>query len=620
MAITEVIIGGKKMKQRHLWPLALLSVLAFVMIPCLAVAGTLEVGAVITDVEDNTARANEYVKNRTNDGGSASIKAQIEGVDDASAFGLNVNLIDSDTYKLETELDFARMFKLDISLDSFQHWKDKENLEQLGATMQGDIDGDQPRVSTNLTGSLSSSYPDLDAAQAQYYEEQSNDYLVTRKEMTNEVELHLPQLPNIVFHAGLRIEERDGMEQSITLSKCSSCHIEAEGKDINERTEDFTFGMTGKFGIVTLEYEYLNRKFEDQSSTEEYNYLFAGKTRADIVDRTQLLYDGTQEYSATPDSEKDSHMLKARIDLPKDTTFTGSYVKADIESQKSDLLDDGGDGTSTYVFVGSDKLESEYTGYTGKLATRIGPFRLSATANVYEIDGPEYTLTFEDRDVIDVHPFETTTSYHSAESREVTEAGLDLVYRLTMGTTLRFGYNYEDIDREEQELGETETHTFKAAINSRLSKQLSVRGSYEYQDIDNPLSWETGIGQISGTDVGGGAMVLQTADFTNLDNNSNTVYYWNSVYGSRELEATNLPDEVHELKASANWSPAANMAATLTARVRIEENSAVHYEQTTYVPGASFWYAPNSNLNLTMAYSFNKQQTENQMCVGWYHG
>jgi hypothetical protein len=53
---------------------------------------------------------------------------------------------------------------------------------------------------------------------------------------------------------------------------------------------------------------------------------------------------------------------------------------------------------------------------------------------------------------------------------------------------------------------------------------------------------------------------------------------------------------------------------------RLEENDDVDYEQNTYVPGFTFWYAPNSKINLTMAYNFNLQETENKMCVGWYHG
>lgn len=614
------------MKQRQTWLLALLSVLTFVMVPCLATAasssGQLEVGATYTDIKDNAARVNEYVKNgaqdNQNEGGAAAVKFKLDAADETSAYAFDIDLTDSDTFKIETDFDFARIFKLDIGLDSFQHWKDKENLEQLGATMLPDVGGNQPRVGTNLTGNLGADYATLDEARAQYYQEQSNDYLVTRREWKNEAELHLPQLPNIVFHAGMRIETRDGMEQSITLSKCNACHVEAEGKDIDERTEDLTFGVTGKFGALTIEYEFLNRKFEDDSSVEEYNYLSSSVIRNGVPDSEQLLYTGNNEYAGTPDSDKDSHLVKARYDITATTVLTGSFVQAEVESEKTASIDDG----TTYTLVDSDTLESEYTGYTGKLATRIGPVRLSARANIYEIDGPEYTMTFGDRGDIDTDPYEVTETKHSAESREVSEFGLDAVYRITRGTSLRLGYDYEEIERDEAEFGETETHTVKASVNSRLSRQLSVRGSYEYQDINEPFTLEdgTGIGQVSGTPAGDGAMLLTTADYRPDNPFNTTVYYWNSVYPNRELDTSNQPQEVHEFKASANWSPAANLSATLSARVRTEDNDDVHYQQTTYVPGFSFWYAPNGRMNLTMAYTFNKQETENQMCVGWYHG
>ncbi len=413
------------------------------------------------------------------------------------------------------------------------------------------------------------------------------------------------------------------MEQSITLSKCNACHIEAEGKNISETTEDITLGMTGKFGALTVEYEYLNRKFDDSSSIEEYNYLNSGVWRGDpaVRDSEELLYAGVNEYAGTPDSDKDSHQIKARYDFSNYTTFSGSYIKADIESKKDNALDDG----TTYTFEGSDTLESEYTGYTGRMNTRIGPVRLSASANVYEIDGPEYTLTFPDRDDITVDPYETTAEYHSAESREVTELGLDAIYRLAMGTTLRLGYDYEKVERDEEELGVTTTNAFKASVNSRLSRKLSFRGSYEYQDIDEPFFGEnaTGIAQVSGESVGDGAMVVEKSDFAivGVDNDFNdTVYYWNSVYPSRELDATNKPDQVNELKGSVTWSPSVNTSATLFTRYRIAENDAVNYRQTTFVPGASVYYAPDGKMNMTMAYTFNRQETENQMCVGWYHG
>ncbi|MCK4535386.1 MAG: MtrB/PioB family outer membrane beta-barrel protein, partial [Desulfuromonadales bacterium] len=193
-------------------------------------------------------------------------------------------------------------------------------------------------------------------------------------------------------------------------------------------------------------------------------------------------------------------------------------------------------------------------------------------------------------------------------------------------TTLRLGYDYEEVERVEEELGETETSTYRIALQSRLSKQLSGRISYEYQDIDDPFHGEdmTGIAQGIGiTDpLYPGMAWLNTDDFRLIDDNplNNAVYYWNSVYPNRTLDTSTSPDEVQQIKFSTTWSPSTNMALTAFARYRAEENDDVSYEQKTFVPGLSLYYAPNSKLNLTMAYTFNKQETENQMCVGWYHG
>ena len=82
-----------------------------------------------------------------------------------------------------------------------------------------------------------------------------------------------------------------------------------------------------------------------------------------------------------------------------------------------------------------------------------------------------------------------------------------------------------------------------------------------------------------------------------------------------------LPKMVHELKFSSTWAPSSQFAATLFARGPHGRKTITSTtNKITYVPGVTFYYAPNSKMNLTMAYTFNKQKTENQMCVGWYHG
>jgi len=615
------------MKQRY-FLVAVLSILILAATSTLAFAeddsahfsGDWEVGVTGVDIDDNPARVNEYGTYRSDDNGiNLANKLNLEYLSKKFYFTLESDLKGPGDQQHSLEMEANRILRFGVDFSVLDHWKDKETLGHIGATMAPDVGGGQPRVGTNLTSNFGADYATLGEAQAQYYEEQSNDYLVTRKEWENEADLHLPQLPNVVFHTGLRIETREGMEQSITLSKCNACHIEANGKQISERTEDLSLGMTGKFGALTVEYEYLNRTFDDQSGTLDYNYLSSGVYRGQVRDSEELLYTGVNDYAKTPDSDKDSHSLKARYDFSGNTVLSGSYVKADIESKKDPAPDDG----TTYTFDSSNTLESEYTGYTGKLSTLLGPVRLSARANSYKIDGPEYTLTFADRADIEVDPFDVTTKYGSAESRDVTELGLDAVYRILRGTTLRLGYDYETVDRDEAELGETTTNTFKASVNSRVNRKLSFRGSYEYQDIDEPFYLEdgTGIGQLTGNPAGDGAMLLNTADYVGIDNDFNSlVYYWNSVYPNRELNTTNQPEQVNELKGSVTWSPSINMSATLFARYRMEENDSVHYSQDTFVPGVSFYYAPNGKMNLTMAYTFNKEQTENQMCVGWYHG
>lgn len=649
------------MKQRHTRLLALLSILMFVLLPCLSLAaetsGSLEVGGVLTDIDDNTARVNEYAKNRSDEGVSPSAELKVKSIDGASAFDLDVDLKGEDNFNLETGIDFNRILRLDISLDSLSHWKDHENMEQIGATMAADLEGDQPRIFSDLTipdpsapiGVLDTSDPiaQRDGAREHYYQELDNDYIVTRREWENEADLTLPQLPNLTFHAGMRIETRNGQEQSITSSKCSYCHVSAQGKDINERTEDFTAGVTGKFGLLTVEYEYLNRTFDDRSEDVTYQYQGVpthspnggGDPFFPVDMQEQLLYYGGEEsYSQTPDSEKETHNLKARVDIDRNTNIKASYVKSENTSDK--------DPNDIYS-LGSEELKTEFESFGGKIATRFGGLRLSLRGNTYEIEDNSTSLTWTpqsvaggdgtiDENIINQSDFTFDDEWTSAEAREVTEFGIDAVYRLLRYTTLRFGYEYEEEERAEHHLGETETNTLTAAVNSRFGKGLRGRLSYEFQDIDDPFVTEhakgiaQGLGDLLTYDENGIALIRRpdAVALSNADPDVNDyiagdpILYWDAYgpYGLRTLDATNQPDEVNELKGQLSWSVNPQMAATFFMRYRMEENGEVGYEQDTFVPGANIWFAPTSKLNLTMSYTFNKQETENKMCVGWYHG
>jgi len=624
------------MRQPCHWLLALLSVLALMTTTTLAFAeenqeklfgGHVEVGATGIDTKDNAARVNEYVRGRSDDGLSFAPKLFVEGdLGEHSAFELEADVNGPRDQQFNMELDAARIFRLGFDYQVLEHWKDHETLDQMGATGRDDIGGSQPSVTTdkifaNLPagasvggGTLPVGYDPLQ----EYTEEMSNDYLVTRRELKSEAALVIPALPNVIFHAGMRIEKRQGMEQAIGMTKCDSCHVSAVDKKIDEVTEDYAFGATGKFGLLTVDYEYLTRTFSESGSTPSRYFEDATNPSAAYL----LLYENDNyAFGRTPDSEKDSHAIKARIDLPKDTSLSASYVKSDIESSKSQTQGE-------YLLLDGSTLESEFESVGTKLATKFGKnLRLSLRGNMYDIDVDGNEIYYPARDAANsaaaaaAWPGTDTNAWNSAEAREVKEVGADLVYRVARGTTLRLGYEFEEVDRDEEELLDTDTQTLKASIKTRLSKTLSGNLSYQYQNIDDPLPGaEVGIAQGAGTQdpLGSGLWYYNTADFT--ANPATPTWYWSEVYPNRQLESTNLPDEVHEAKLSTTWAISTNKAATLFARVRQAENDDVEFEQTTYVPGVSLWYAPNGKMNLTMAYTFNRQETENRMCVGWYHG
>jgi hypothetical protein len=623
------------MKKCHDWLLAMLSVLTLMTIATVAVAeeksvsGHVEIGVSGMDTNDNPARVNEYVNTRSEEGFSFAPKLFLESQEGNSAFALDIDVMGPRDQQHSLEVDANRVFRLGIDYQVMEHWKDHETLDQMGATARDDVGGSQPSVTTDKTFSDLAALPtpvtavgggtlNYDAGEA-YRQELANDYIVTRREIKSEADITLPSLPNITFHAGVRLETREGLEQAIGVTKCDNCHVSATGKDIDERTEEIGFGATGKFGPVTVDYDYLARTFSEDGATPVRFFEDAGNPTA-----FNLLYEaGDFAFARTPDSEKDSHSLKARVDLPKNTSVTASYVKSDVESSKSGTQDE-------YLLLQGDTLNTEYESFGGKIATKLGDnLRLSLRGSMYEIDVDGNQVYFPAREVTSAAsawPGTATDDLHSAEAREVTELGIDAVYRLARATTLRLGYEYEEVDRDVEELGQTQTNTFQASVKSRLNRQFSGNISYKYQDIDEPLAGaHVGIAQGDTTafqdPLGSGLWYYNTADFaTPTATDFTKTWYWTDVYPNRQLASTNLADEVHEAKLSTTWSPSTGMAATLFARVRIEENDDVSYEQQTYVPGVSLYYAPNGKLNLTMAYTFNKQETENQMCVGWYHG
>lgn len=603
--------------QSKIWLLlaALLAFLAPTMVWAegAELSGGVEVGVSALGISDDVKRVNEFSENRKDEGVQGYGKVKLEGAKDGVAVGIDLDYqggTESDQVKSqEIELDLNRLIRIHSESSAFSHWGDHDTLDYLNATMKSSL------ITTPTDPAAQQKQPAI--ASDDYAADE--DFMIIRREFKNEADIALPQLPGVTLHMGYRVEEREGTEQAITMSKCAACHVVGESKQIDENMRDLSAGLTGKFGGLTVEYDYLNRLFEEQAAAPTYRVDVANAPDLPYPTSNfdgRLLYDYPDElaYEDTPDSQKQSHSAKVRLDMANGSELVGSYVYAEAKSDKP--------GDPGIYSLNVNELTSELNAYGAKFKTKLGKnMTLTVSGKAQEIEGEDFEITFQD-----VAGTPIVKNYESSETRDELKLKADLLIRLAKGQTVRLGYEYEDIDRHHDDLGDTESNIFKLAYNGRLSRELSVRAKYQYEDIDDPfqhsnatgvpLSDVNGLAAIAAGGVAGDNGVVYTVA-SGMD-----LAYYTAFYSRRQDDLTNQPDEVHNAKLSSTWSPSANFSATAYARVRQESNGEVNdsYEKSVFAPGASMWYATNNGLNLTMAYNFNKEETENKMCVGWYHG
>jgi hypothetical protein len=596
------------MKYKYTW--LLIAVLLTFLAPSATIASeegeeftsSVEVGAAGMSVDDEVNKVNEYSTIRDDDGVNPYLKARIEAHNEDINLDLDAKAMSNRDQSYDLEADYKRVIRVDGSYDTFKHWLSHDQLDYMRATMKNQAQ----------TFSPSSANP------AVYSEDlvPGTDFYIIHRKLEMEGEVAIPDLPNVVLKTGFREEQREGTEQAIGISHCTACHVEGSAKSVDETTTDLTLGATGKFGMLTVDYEYLTRDFDDDSKELSREYLEQGKpfpggfptfptSGGPKSFNGRLNYAGdSYSYDTTPDSEKDSHTLKARYDLSNDTVFSSTYVNSEVESDKSNDVDN--------LYLSKGHISTDYDSYSMRASTRLGNWKLSGYGRKEEIDSSNNTLTFVNAAGADVPASIERTTYESEEARDITTLGLNAYYRFNRNTSMRLGYEYEDIDRDIDVAQDTETNTVKASVRFRPNNTINTRVSYKYQNIDDQFMHEHGnMGPEDSTYVWD--PTAPAAD---------KIWYGTDYYTQRLAEATNLPEDVHEVKLSATWAPSSRYSVTVYNRYRFEENdlNMSTYEKTSFSPGVTAWWAPSNDLNLTMAYNFNKQETENQMCVGWYHG
>lgn len=425
------------------------------------------------------------------------------------------------------------------------------------------------------------------------------EYGFDHAELKARVELQTPAAPWLKLFASHRQEIRDGFHQSLATSHCSNCHTTSYTRGIDEKTRDLSAGALVRSSRVSVDYTYLHRTFRDDAAglTNTYDLAVHPASLADVfLNRVQYdQRDGALAFDTTPSMRKTSHVINARVALPADASFSGTFARTEVTNTDTDL------GTT-------------YTGASGRFVVPIGT-RLTARGSLrhYDINadsvfvevaelvapaGPAAGLTYEQ-----AYPAVGDLSFlrESSLSRSPTDFSLALTVQAAKRTTFDVEYAYESLTREHDEVEKTTTSTLAVSGRGRPAKPVQWRFRFDHDWITDPFLYEhAAIPQ-----------VLQPYPSPNSVPFTGLQYF--EMYDSRQADLTNYPTRRTFADGSISWTPNPRVSLSGHLRGHRASNDDLNFstwDRTSVVPGAEIWVAPDERFSLMAGYTYQRERLD----------
>lgn len=508
----------------------------------------------------------------------ASLKALLWGEKNGFRYDITtINGGDSRHQDYAASVDIKRILKAHVTYRSLPHRLDHDPLDY--------VDG-----GSGLGGTFIVRHDDTDPT-AQYEMEYGD--------LTAGVDL---ALKNMTFSLGHERQTRGGSHQVMTVAHCANCHTVAFTKKYEEVTRTLTAGARLSLSAFTAEYTFTDRDYEDRGANPLYQYDNAVQpvTLQDIfLNRVQ--YDdanGLLPVSSDPAIRKYSHTLRARLAM-KDASLSGTFTQAHTENVDQDLAYDY-TGGSTRLFVPIGKkmsVKADFRRYSLEndsvfvnVVEQTTPAGLAAGLTYPQAFPTAFPATFDFvRD--------------SSMNRTPTEFGVELSAQPARRTFLRFGYGFQAIEREFDEVEKTTTNTLYVAGRSALTKQVNVRFRVQRDDIDDPfLHHKAAI-----------PAVLQPYPSPGVPASPLTGLQYYTMYQARQADLTSFPTRSLFAEGLVTVTPNERLAITGHYRWRDSQNDALNFSEwgrTSSSPGVDLWFAADDKWALTAGYVYQKEQLE----------
>ncbi|MBP1606239.1 MAG: hypothetical protein H6Q08_1613 [Acidobacteria bacterium] len=552
--------------------------------------GAVTFGGIGTSTDGYQGRVAEYTV--TDEDALAAIRFMTWGENGGFRYDVSVfNGGDARNQRYAAYLDFSRLVKARVTYRQFPHRLDHDPLTY--------VDGGSP-----LGGTFIVRHTDTDPGAA---------YRVGYGEFDAGVDLNLR---NVQFFLGHRRETRSGWHQALTTAHCANCHVVGFSQKMDELTSDLTAGARAHVGPLALEYTFLNRNTEDSADPIQYTYDDAVQpaTLQDIF-TNRVQYDagsGPLPVSADPEIRKYSNTLRARFGLPGNGAIYGNFTQSSTKNE-------------------TQGLSYDYTGAFGRFFLPIGRWAsLRADFRRYSIDndsvfvnviepvavaglaaGKTYSEAFPN-----ALPATFDFTRESSLNRTPTELGVEFGVRPAKRTFLRFGYGWQEVERDYFEVEKTTTNTIYVAGRSQMGI-ANARFRFQYEDINDPFLYKHAAWP----------EILQP--YMSPGNSPLTGLQYYSMYESRQADLTAFPTKNAFFEGAVTFAPNARTAITAHYRWRDAQNDELNaglggfnseWGRTVSAPGVDVWIGADDHWALTAGYTYNREELDTMFSTLAFNG
>ena len=519
------------------------------------------------------------------------------------------------------------------------------NLEAHVFDSPTDTNGQSPRTGTapatgityntggnDTIGTASVYHTDLDP---------TNQYAISRELLKHSVAFHIPQLPELGVSFHHRYEQRKGDQQAMTNSKCRSCHIVADTKEIKETNNEFGPDVNLRIGTMALSYSYRHREFKTDSDEMLmlYNRTRTGTGAEDFQNRVQY-NDRTGElpYSEIPENRRDKHNAKFRWDVNEHTTLNAYYLYTSNQNISTrgayDAL------TGNY----DDTLKLNDNTFGGKITSHImhgltinlfGKYQALDNSDVYiekeqltNSDGRTLAEGYiaNGADHAEVHEYlepeyERVSGYDSNNWKVGISAAWRILRNLKLNGEYEFAKENRDHYAHHHVPESTKEHVIKLGADYHLSHALKFALDTKFEFIDDayrlndatctPTDWYGNYGRKVG-------MSPLVGDLYNIER-----AYEPAIYGRRTADRSNRPDQIYEVKFKTYWNAMSMLNTNFHIKYRYSKNGEIDgrdWNNNFLMTGLNIMANPIKNLTISGGYTYMYDSYDSEYCIALYDG